>query len=194
MKNFKTLSISSLAFAFLLFSTVACKKEEYKPAHVDADWLAGNWVADYEACNVYIDSSYSVFTHITDLSFQTIAEHEDGSSNTNFNWSGFISGNGGVEIYRAENLNQFDLLIVPYDPAIGIGTFKPTLEQGQGYQMWHLTGSNFDWSSFIPSGATPNDTILDFSKIYLKKVSETKMKVTVVFTNHYIVDYSYTKQ
>jgi|SRR6218665_2208794 len=201
MKSFKSLLVvvTTLVGVSIL---VSCKKEKKEePYHMPVEWISGSWEADFDPCIVEIDSSYSIFSHATSLSFNSVVfndELEVPTTNVLFQWGGCVAGSGGFYIYKAEN-DQFDYLLVPYDPALGLEGYKPVLEYGgssdplsSSYQIWNLTGSNFKWEDFVPGG-NPDEEILDFTKIYIKKLSDTQMQIRVFFPNHYTQSFIYNR-
>ena len=179
--------------AVLSISVSSCKKKGATPEHWSgADWIVGNWSCDFNACEVEgVDSSLAIFSMVTDLQILSLQKLDDGTVNTSFGWAGCInSSSGAVELHKPEaDKDEYDVFFVPYDPAAGLTGVEPYLLNG----IWYLPGCNFNWSTLLPEDVSPNTAVLNQSKIYLKKVSDTKMSMDIFYSDGSFKQYNWIK-
>jgi len=165
---------SILTIALLFFSS--CKKD--KDPEPTFEYLNGTWSCDFNVCVVSIDSSLSIFSHVSDLTFSGVQGKNVRGS---FSWTGCIDGSGVFDI-AGSDLDSYDLLIIPKSESLT-----------EVDENLNLVPASFAWASLLPSGAVPDKQTLNTTKIYIKKISDHSFEMYILYPDGQTLSYGWVR-
>lgn len=169
--------IKMIAFSGLV-ALASCKKND--PPRDYASFMNGSWSCDFNACEVTVDSSLSIFSHVTDLSISGVDINNNDTDGT-FSWEGCIEGSGLFRVLESDR-SDFDCLFVPKSD--GLTELDPDL---------NLVPASFDWENLVPDGAVPDVVGLNATKIYVKKTGSTSMIMFLCYPDGSTTTYSWVR-